>query len=393
MASERRDGWFAATFAAYGVTILTGILLALTYRADRAVETTAQIRQQPWLVNTHYWATFACLVIGSLGLIRLIFRGTAREPANYYALLALVAAAFLGQLTGNALPADAHDLRTVAVEIAITERMPVAGPTVASLVRGPQADFGTLARWYGVHLALLAALLVPLLLRKFRRESAPQPNWKLAIPVVLLVVALGFLEGPRGATGTLADFSNFNARPSYYTWQLHGALRIGQLAGAEWLGTAVLPTLFVGFLLVLPRLKDATGKLGFLTFCVAWVGITLGFGGTPAPISGNQDLAETVVTKPTTNAKPISPTLVAEGKKLFTSSGCAGCHGIDGARGTGGPDLTTVHARHSDPDWYIRYIKKPTDVVPTSTMPAFGHLAGTDLEALAEYLRAAPSAR
>jgi mono/diheme cytochrome c family protein len=393
MASDRQDGWFPATFAAYTVTILTGIIMAGTYRAARAVETTEQLRQQPWLVNVHYWATFVCLVVGTLGLVQMVFRGASRTPSPYYGLLALVGAAFLGQLTGNALPADAHDLRTVAVEIAISERMPVAGPTVANLIRGPQAGFGTLARWYGVHVGLIAVLFLPMILRKLRRDEDPAPTWKMAIPIVLLVLALGLLEGPRGAPGTLADFGNFTARPSYYTLPLHGALRVGQLAGAEWLGTAIFPTMFVGFLLILPRLKDATGKLGFLTFAFAWVGITLGFGGVPAPISGNQDLPEETVSAPQTEAKPISPALVAAGKKLFTASGCAGCHGIDGSKGTGGPDLSTIHERHSDPDWYVRYIKKPTDVVPTSTMPAFGHLPGKDLEALAEYLRAAPSAR
>jgi cytochrome c oxidase cbb3-type subunit 3 len=70
-----------------------------------------------------------------------------------------------------------------------------------------------------------------------------------------------------------------------------------------------------------------------------------------------------------TNPLADDPTSVVEGKKLFTSMNCAGCHGYK-AKGAMGPDLT-------DPGW--RYGGTPIDVFKSiyegrpQGMPAWGN--------------------
>ncbi len=75
---------------------------------------------------------------------------------------------------------------------------------------------------------------------------------------------------------------------------------------------------------------------------------------------------------------------VAEGKRLFASMNCAGCHGYTGGGGMG-PDLT---------DRYWRYGGRPSDIYRTifegrpQGMPGFGKaITSQDIWKLAAYVR------
>lgn len=72
-----------------------------------------------------------------------------------------------------------------------------------------------------------------------------------------------------------------------------------------------------------------------------------------------------------------------EGKQLYDTKGCAGCHKIAGEGGEVGPDLTREGTRTDrDRAWHIRHLLNPAEVVPGSIMPVLvaneeeaGHLA------------------
>lgn len=80
--------------------------------------------------------------------------------------------------------------------------------------------------------------------------------------------------------------------------------------------------------------------------------------------------------------------LVASGKKLYASNGCAGCHAIGGQGGKAGPDLSKTGAdpTHTIP-WFEVQISNPKAHNPASTMPAFDStIKGKDRTALVVYM-------
>jgi mono/diheme cytochrome c family protein len=75
----------------------------------------------------------------------------------------------------------------------------------------------------------------------------------------------------------------------------------------------------------------------------------------------------------------------ARGKELVNSSGCKGCHKIDGKGGTLGPDLDGVGKRLSAAE-ILKQLKNPKARNPSSMMPSFSYLPQKDLQALVNYL-------
>jgi mono/diheme cytochrome c family protein len=91
-----------------------------------------------------------------------------------------------------------------------------------------------------------------------------------------------------------------------------------------------------------------------------------------------------------------APRLVAA-KSIFLSSGCLGCHKINGVGGDEGPDLTrvgerdpgqldftAVHGGRTLENWFAEHVRAPAAVVAGSQMPALG-LSEADVEALTFY--------
>ena len=62
---------------------------------------------------------------------------------------------------------------------------------------------------------------------------------------------------------------------------------------------------------------------------------------------------------------------LAEGRQLFETHGCRGCHKLNGVGGSIGPDLTEEGAQHRNPEWLESHFLKPASVSPNSAMPNF----------------------
>jgi mono/diheme cytochrome c family protein len=86
-------------------------------------------------------------------------------------------------------------------------------------------------------------------------------------------------------------------------------------------------------------------------------------------------------------AKP-NAQLVAAGKKVYDSKGCAACHAIGGKGGNSGPDLTATGAVPTHTiQWMSVQIANPKAHNPDSTMPGFAAtVTGKDLTAISTYL-------
>ena len=62
---------------------------------------------------------------------------------------------------------------------------------------------------------------------------------------------------------------------------------------------------------------------------------------------------------------------LTEGRHLFESQGCRGCHKLNGVGGSIGPDLTAEGANHRAPEWLERHFLAPNAVSAGSAMPDF----------------------
>ena len=87
---------------------------------------------------------------------------------------------------------------------------------------------------------------------------------------------------------------------------------------------------------------------------------------------------------------------LGQGKALFASYGCGGCHEIRGTgqRGRIGPDLTHLASRRTvgagtlpmEEAAIARFIRFPSEAKPGARMPAFPHMSEAEASAIARYL-------
>jgi mono/diheme cytochrome c family protein len=76
---------------------------------------------------------------------------------------------------------------------------------------------------------------------------------------------------------------------------------------------------------------------------------------------------------------------LAEGRRLFETHGCRGCHKLDGVGGSIGPDLTGEGAKRRNPRWLEHHFLEPNTVSPDSPMPNF-HFTREQARALTFYM-------
>jgi quinol-cytochrome oxidoreductase complex cytochrome b subunit/cytochrome c2 len=382
-----------------GTLFVTGWLLSIPYSptVDGAHgSVAAMLRGGFWavLARFHEFGSAALILLSSLAVAWMVWDQSFKEsPCLWYAAVGLLLVAIGFQLTGHLLPYDRHAIQTAAIETSIAGRVPLVGQDVQTLMLGGETvGQATLARWYGVHRFLLPLLLLGAMFAGWVgiKRSDGSPGRVLPAVPTLAVLVLGFFLDPAFGSPALAtDASTYETRPNWYTWPLHGMLVFFERFGLGWVGVAVVPGLFVAFLLAVPILsRRLTGTLIQVVFgaFVAAFALAMVGAGRPAPAFGNQDPPKPMIAEPKERL-PIDPALVAEGRTLFVEKGCAGCHTIEGRKASGGPPLDGVWQRHADPSWYAKFIRQPSSVKPASTMPAFPDLTDPELRALAEFLR------
>lgn len=395
--------WIAASHVGLcielGVQLVIGLVLSLAYTATVEGAHTAVAAMHSGgmkiLQGMHYWGSAVFILHSLVHLKAMTWFGWFRRPygARYLSSVLMLLTALGFQLSGNLLPFDRHGVQTATIEASIAARAPVVGPMSSHFVLNGN-DFGqnTLSLWYTAHhwLLLIPALLA-LGLAFAPVERRQRVSWGIALaPLVLVLLLAVAVPSPLGSAATPADYDAFAARSSWYVWPLHGAMRLFDniSTGLGWIGAMLLPGLAVLFVLLLPtgRISLKGARLGWSIFSVFFLFCGIFLGGSPADLTGTRDPATVAEAKPI-DKNQIDAALVAKGRQIFNKMECADCHGTDGAKAGGGPALTNVWKRHSDADYYIRYILKPTSVQPDSTMPAFPKTPADDLKAIAEFLR------
>ena len=210
----------------------------------------------------------------------------------------------------------------------------------------------------------------------------------VAILVVLVIVTLAvFFPKPFYGPADPLDAS-FTPKPEWNFLFLYQALKYFH-GPFEPVGVVGVPGVFVTLLLILPFIDRGPERnpakrpvamvcgaifAGTIT-ALTLIGLYSGPGSAPAASTPSAQKAE----------KPVSQN-VKNGEKLFHSSGCIGCHQVNGQGGAVGPDLSDEGTKGRSRDWLTTQIRNPKAHDPNSIMPPFSSLSDQDVGFLADFL-------
>jgi ubiquinol-cytochrome c reductase cytochrome b subunit len=427
----RNIGWAhtlgSATILFLIVQIATGIVLTLSYvpSPSAAYESVLYIDQTPFgalVRGIHHWAASLLVILVALHALRVFVWAAYRYPRELTwvagALLFFVVLGFA--FTGYLLPWDQKAYWATVVGTNIAGSVPFFGRQMVELLRGgPELGAVTLARFYGVHVWVLPALLVPLVAFHFfavvrqgiaasprrqplvaaipgesRRDAyqreyaaekaAGRPFWHALMKdaivsivllggVIVLTLALGAPLEPKAnpnATG-------YAPRPEWYflslfqmLWYVKGPFESLLIFGIFLIGGLVFT--MVPFIdrsrERLPQRRPVAMTLAGVVV-VGVVGLTV-IGAISSP-------AGVAIVPPVEGMTAQQ----LEGLKVFNASGCTSCHEIRGIGGTSGPDLSRAGHRWAE-DAIRTQIVTPKD----DEMPAFDSLTPQQLDDLVTFL-------
>lgn len=406
------SSWFyvfgSALAFIFSLQMVSGILLTLYYvpTPDHAYASVKYIETEvpfgSFVRGMHHWGASFMMVIVALHMLQVFIFGAYKKPREVVWLLGVKLILLVGgfAFTGYLLPWDQKAYWATVVGTSVAGTIPVIGGTLLNIVRGG-TELGnlTLSRFFTIHtyvlpwiLALSAALHVFLLERagaggtwKASDKAGPHseplfPNQifkdtVFIFPLFLLLAgfAIGF-PAPLEPQADPTD-STYNPRPEWYFYSVFQLLRIFE-GKYEIIGTAVIPTIAIVALVLLPFLDRSPERspmkrkimMAVAGLAVITIGI-LTFAGARAPM---------------VNAPAVTTPSALAGRVLYDKNGCAACHSIHGKGGTIGPDLTHEGIKR-DRDWHLRHFKNPQSVSPGSIMPKVT-LGDKQLNELTDYM-------
>jgi ubiquinol-cytochrome c reductase cytochrome b subunit len=94
---------------------------------------------------------------------------------------------------------------------------------------------------------------------------------------------------------------------------------------------------------------------------------------------------------PSSSSQSQNTSLISQGKSLFNSKGCMGCHTIDGKGGSVGPNLSNIGSKGLSKEWLTVQMKDPKKHNPSTVMPSFNSMSDQDIKALTTYLESLKS--
>lgn len=420
----------------FGVLVVTGMVLALTYSPspDGAYESVEEITSRQtlgWFVRgLHYWSAGLMAVMLFAHLLRQILVAGYKFPREGTWLLGLVL--FFGFLTmsylGYVLRWDQRAIHALEVSLHMLYRVPYFGINLVEFVRGgEQIGPRTLTRFYSLHviiLPLILGLLVGYHLylvivrgitspaeqrqpirtseeqRRVYKEAAqseeegepfhPDTAFQsgvMASVVLGIALTLTLVVGPRPLDDKADFITQSMPAEEWWFWWYSGLIAL--------LPANIAPSFFVLFpplvflaLALLPLIDRGPYRgmrkrpvaVGFVIL-VAIVLIGLSDLRRRSPWTGWPD--------PRPPSVPPGVTLseqAEQGRQLFAAYGCTSCHAISGEGREVGSDLSLVERRSTRAE--IRaYTLQPPDGI---SMPAYeGRISDEDLERIVEFCHVA----
>jgi ubiquinol-cytochrome c reductase cytochrome b subunit len=359
----------------------------------------------------HHWGASMMIVVVVLHMVQVFLYGAYKKPreATWIVGVVLLLLTLAYGLTGYLLPWDNRAYWGTVVTTQIAGQAPVLGPYLSRLLGGEGAvGVVTFARFYGMHVLLLppaTLLLIALHVYLVRKHGvAPAPGDDLLpkkqfYPVqvfkdtlaifVAFVVLFTLAVAARVPLEQLADptDTSYIPRPEWYFLFLFQTLKLfsGPL---EMVGSVVLPGLAVLALVLVPFIDRGTMvKVTRRTTAIAvvllagilWSGLT-----TAAVMTTPKEASVVKVDfSAPTDWLQLSPEELA-GIGYFRKENCISCHVVGGKGTAVGPDLTKASI-HKDAAWMIAHFKRPSALMPGSSMPPI-QLSDAQLNALASFL-------
>ena len=428
----------SATLFAMILQIVTGIFLTFYYAPSSATawESTLFIYDKvplgSFVISLHYWGATAMIALVAMHLVQVAVWGAYKRPRELQwvvGIILFILTLVLG-LTGYLLPWDLNAYFASQVALNITGAAPIAGPFLQNWLQGgPTMGTLTLNKFFGIHVwltPLILILLVAAHLIIFRHNGSAGPPkddritlrpgrfWPnqmfmdtAASFIVLAAIVLLSIVSP-APLDAKADPNNdqFVPSPAWYFMALYYLLEVFPGQFGQFIGTIVIPTLGVLFLIFLPWLDRNPSReprrrpaalvvtaLGVLLACgLSVAGQTTvnekaaARGQTAPKVPGGEDAAKIAAAAaaplPATGPAAGQPGVSASSPAGATvySNNCSGCHGTSG-QGTPGafPPLAGNDAvTGADPTGVIHTVEDgktgPLKVGSTTyngTMPAW----------------------
>jgi ubiquinol-cytochrome c reductase cytochrome b subunit len=422
----------SAAMTAFGLQLVTGILLALVYvpSAADAWNSLQDLNQQialGWFIRAlHGWGSNFMVAIVLIHMTQVFLFGAYKYPreltwiVGVFLLLVTLGMAFTGQV----LRFDQDAYWGLGIGASIASRMPVVGPALVTLMLGgPIIGGATLSRFFALHVFVVPGLLIgfiavhvllvlnlgvsewPMPGRVIRRDTyvreyheltardgvpfVPNAIWKDLVfsGVVLLAIAgCAYVFGPFGPSGAPDPTIIQTApRPDYFFLWLYALLSFLPPA-AETPLLLIAPPLIIAALLALPLLAGEGEKswrrrpvavLMVLILAVSLGTLTHLAGDTPwSPVMDAWSAAPV----PAHDLKDRTA-LQRRGALVFQAKQCRNCHALGESGGQRGPALDGVAVRLTGGQ-LIRQVLQGG-----GNMPAYGkNLSPAETTALVAFL-------
>jgi ubiquinol-cytochrome c reductase cytochrome b subunit len=409
------------------IQAITGILQLFYYvpTVQHAYGSLSYLRLEVpfgWLIHgLHYWGAQAMIVLVTFHLSRVFIFGAYKKPREMTWLVGsvLLFLVLAMTFTGSLLPWDMKGYFAAEVGTSIANTVPFVGEFIKKVMRGGDTMGQlTLSRFFIVHIALIPGLIFLLIgihLISFRKSGSTGP-WKeekrrskgpfwpnqvvrdmvFATAVFLVLILLAaFIRAPFLGMADPLDTS-YQPKPEWNFLFLYQALKAFK---GKWepVGTLGLPLLGFIFFFALPFVDRKRERnpfrrpLAMLVFLIAGVAIILL---TLAGNASHPGASLPAETKSAVSKPPASPPTgvsaegdINRGKALFSSSGCVGCHTVNGTGGKTGPDLSGEGKGGRSAAWLATQIRNPKSHFPNTIMPSFSLLSEQQVGDLVAYLR------
>ena len=425
--------------------IITGICLALYYvpSAENAHVSVAymvkEVSAGAFLRSMHSYGSSAMIVVLILHFLQTFVYGSYKGKRELLWISGCVLSLLiLGMaFTGYLLPWDQKAYFATSVGTNIAGQVPFIGETIRRLLRGgPTMGTLTISRFYVLHVFVIPAaifLFVAGHVFMFRRAGAAGPiSEDPAVPrmrsekfypkqvvmdmafALLLIAALGVLAHFRPVeVGPVANpnDSHYLPRPEWYYLPMFQWLKYWE-GPRTIIGIIVIPTVLLVLFFLLPFLDRGperrpwrrpipVGAVLIVLLGALWLGIISHVHDAHDPSIAAQ-LAQQQKDEDQFFHAPFEPylasshsanvapatlnTLAAQGKTIFDSHGCSGCHGEGGMGGAVAPALTQVGQKLPETA-LINLLRNPTAKMRAGGMTPL-NLDVTGMTALSSYLRA-----
>jgi len=236
------------------------------------------------LRSIHYYSSSGLVFSGFVFLCCFYISGFAAKYCKIWILGVVLYLLIIGSaFTGYVLPMDQNAYWGTKVRLGITETVPLVGTAIADFLRGGATfNSSTLPRFFTLHGSVFATaiFLCFFILSQSRKSvfiqylSDQRFNVTLLVLIILLFVLINSFSARLELPADPADI-DYNPRPEWYFLWL---FQFGKyVEWAPWIQSGVLPLLGVGFLFVVPWLRNHGQKRRsaiVVSWCLVWLVLT-----------------------------------------------------------------------------------------------------------------------